>query len=392
MIDHKQKLKQFGQFLEERRRDFLAWQNYDHERLRKLPALQAAFDERVDRRTILVSALLTLLIHVLLFASIPWRIEAEQNRAPDWTREIEVVYEQPEEEPMRFVETNPEVPTNAPDQTENFAAREQQAAQEEPTQPSPDRNPFIKGDEEESPRLVSGDIMAEPTPLVAPAPAAQESVQAQIDRVTPPPPPRAPQFIEQEIDSEDGLASMLEEPDIEEKETKEPRESKEITLNLEETDSKMEAQDKTSMPQQQESQQQQPRPRPRLRPRVTAGPLMDAAGGVTSVGAIAIDAEFHQFGDYLQRMFEAIGYQWNLLATQTRRASSQTYSRVIVEFWVARSGYLHNAQVLFSSAGKAGTLICEDAILSRAPFGEWTEEMVSTLGEKQRVRVTFIYR
>ena len=40
--------------------------------------------------------------------------------------------EEKQKDPFKFIETNPEAPENSPDKTENFAAQNQQAAQEKP--------------------------------------------------------------------------------------------------------------------------------------------------------------------------------------------------------------------------------------------------------------------
>jgi hypothetical protein len=40
------------------------------------------------------------------------------------------------------------------------------------------------------------------------------------------------------------------------------------------------------------------------------------------------------------------------------------------------------SDVLETNAGKLGTLLCRDAIESRAPFGVWTQQMVDQLGEE----------
>ena len=81
-----------------------------------------------------------------------------------------------------------------------------------------------------------------------------------------------------------------------------------------------------------------------------------------------------------------------LLANQTRRASAQISSRVILKFIIFNRGDIENLEVVHSTAGQAATIICKDAVQSRSPFGVWTDEMVRTLGQEQIIRVTFIYQ
>ena len=49
----------------------------------------------------------------------------------------------PKAPPMNFVEANPNAPDNAPDQTNNFAAQNQQVAQEKPSEESKSQKPAL---------------------------------------------------------------------------------------------------------------------------------------------------------------------------------------------------------------------------------------------------------
>src|SRR6266700_3048653 len=51
----------------------------------------------------------------------------------------------PKPPPDRFVETNPDAPENEPDKTRNFAARNQQVAQEKPTPNGKNDMPALEG-------------------------------------------------------------------------------------------------------------------------------------------------------------------------------------------------------------------------------------------------------
>ena len=49
--------------------------------------------------------------------------------------------------------------------------------------------------------------------------------------------------------------------------------------------------------------------------------------------------------------------------------------------------------MLYSNSTNTGRGLCEQSILTTAPYGEWTREMISALGEQnQDVRITFHYR
>lgn len=344
----------------------------------------------------------------------------------------------PEPAEQRFVETNPDVPENKPDETRNFAARDQQSAQETPAEElSPDNSPTTEGEEPDSQKIVQGDIMARsappPVPPGQPLNASPSTPQASsaapppsvqmpekpMEMPLPAPPPSAPDFLDQEPEetlSDDGMGSYLD-PGKAEEEVEDPKEREKtinMTLNPMVTVEEPRPQQTPQRPQpqiqpnpaetqeQQQAQEQpespvvvqgdQPRPRPRLAPRLPAGPLKQNPRGVTRVGAISIDANFSEFGDYLQRMFEAISYRWILLAGQTGRTTAEMDSRVVLRFDLQRDGHVESLNINFTSAGQTSTLICEDAVRSTAPYDPWTDEMIQTLGEQQTITITFIYR
>ena len=91
-------------------------------------------------------------------------------------------------------------------------------------------------------------------------------------------------------------------------------------------------------------------------------------------------------------MIEAISRQWNLLGARYD-LSSAFGSQVAIEFSLNTEGELVNFTVVFSSSTNTATALCQQAILSTAPYGTWTQEMVNTLGEQpQRVKINFLYR
>ncbi len=315
----------------------------------------------------------------------------------NWEREVEYAVEEPPvPEESRYVETNPNVPTNIPDETENFASRDQQAAQEEPSTLGPDMTPFLDGEEDDSPKIVDGDMPSEPIPfsvVTGMDTPAQSDLMAAMPLPTPP--PSAPDFIDQTPVSDEGIGSYLN-PGLNVEPVDESSDNRviEVTLNPIVTgeDTERQARDDTTSQPLPDSGPQVPLPRPQVKMDVLPGPVMRSLGAVPGLGSIAIDAKFSEFGEYLDRIYEIIGTQWLLLASQVRRGSVRTSSRVIVDFVLTSDGTLRTIEIAYSSAGQASTLICKDAVQSRAPFNDWTEEMIDSLGEEQPIRVTFIYR
>ena len=52
----------------------------------------------------------------------------------------------------------------------------------------------------------------------------------------------------------------------------------------------------------------------------------------------------------------------------------------------------HSLNILRATASQTAILACQDAVLSRAPFGEWTSDMLARLGGETVVRFSFYYR
>ena len=121
-------------------------------------------------------------------------------------------------------------------------------------------------------------------------------------------------------------------------------------------------------------------------------PVKRPVGRASVIEKITLNSQFGEFGDYLQRMFDAIGFQFQVLAKKLNLSESEISTRVIVEYDITRKGEVTDLRIISTSAGRPSTLICEDAIQATAPFGSWTEEMVETLGEEQTIRITFLYQ
>lgn len=138
-------------------------------------------------------------------------------------------------------------------------------------------------------------------------------------------------------------------------------------------------------------------PVPQRRPSLSnmktpAGPLADNRFHASARGTLAVDSVFSEFGAYQQRMIEAISRQWNLIGGQYD-LSSAIGSQVVIEFTLNVHGELTKLKVLNSTSTNTGRGLCEQSILTTAPYGPWTEEMIATLGSQdQPVRINFYYR
>lgn len=133
-------------------------------------------------------------------------------------------------------------------------------------------------------------------------------------------------------------------------------------------------------------------PRPKVDPNLIAGAARKVSGKASSLGYIGISSRFSELGDYEQKMFEAISSQWHMLAKNFNFSTDDIGSDIAIIFTLKPDGNIESVKIVESSASKGATLICEDAIRSRAPYGKWTKEMLDVLSAKEEVKIVFHYR
>lgn len=131
------------------------------------------------------------------------------------------------------------------------------------------------------------------------------------------------------------------------------------------------------------------RPRATI-PSGTAGLLLRNAVGVNRAGALAIDARFSQYGDYTQRMLEAIQSSWWSIIERSRFEGAAR-GRVTVRFRLHRDGTVTDATILHNEVSRIMSLACQDAVTAPAPYDIWRADMVALFGESDIVTINFFY-
>jgi len=142
----------------------------------------------------------------------------------------------------------------------------------------------------------------------------------------------------------------------------------------------------------------QPRPQPVASaipraslPAGTSGLLLRNPVGVGRAGLLALDARFSSYGDYSQRMLEAIQASWWSLIERAR-FDDFAAGYVIVRFRIHRDGTVTDAEVVASTVPPLAALTCKDAVALPAPYDTWRADMVAMLGDDEPVTITFHYR
>lgn len=364
------------------------------------PQLQArgptrAMDEkRQNREGLFAALLLAFFVHLLLYWLTPG--EVFERPVPEvlipqtLMVELEALPEQPVNEET-YVRAAPDVPDEVPEETNNISDRNQRAAQEEMAPPGDDNTPYVEGDEAESNRLVQGNPFQEPVPPSPPAASTSTGGSPMVQQEAAPqaqPAQRNPDFLEQEPESDEGVAS-IEVPDTARDQPEEPAEPLREMPVTSQLDGQGEAQ-MTTPPQAQALETPTPRPRPRVERDTSLGPIKDNRQGVIQIGRLAFDAQYSEFGEYWRRVAEIIETRWRNLVYNTRSIPFGGY-RVVIEFNITRDGQVTDVQVVHSTAGRLAETISIDAIVGEAPFFEWTPEMIVRMGEKAQCGIHFIY-
>ncbi|MEY4307605.1 MAG: hypothetical protein RJA95_973, partial [Verrucomicrobiota bacterium] len=125
-------------------------------------------------------------------------------------------------------------------------------------------------------------------------------------------------------------------------------------------------------------------------PSGTTGLLLRNAVGVSRAGAVGIDARFSNYGDYTQRMLEAIQSSWWSIIERSK-FEGVSRGRVTVRFRLHRDGTVTDAEILRNDVTRVMSLACKDAVMAPAPYDLWRADMVAMFGESDTVTINFLY-
>ncbi len=347
-------------------------------------------------RSILIGIGCTLLFHILLvvlsphfafddFSGVHTGIKVSNaNQGKTFDFELAQAAEK-ERDPFRFVETNPDAPTNEPDKTVNFSNRNQQAAQQEkPTELDPERNPSITNAQDKIKNdvaIVTGN-MAQPQLGAPPQPDKtkedtldQREQQARMEQVP------IDGFDKTEGKSEDGIATNM-------AKTQSPTNQADQAL-----EGARDSQDPNGglvviAP----TQKTQPKERPRLSASQNRATILNnRAPGVANMGVIGMDARWSEYGEYLQELIEIVQTQWYRILNESR-VSPPRGSHVNITFKINAQGETDIVKVEDFDSGKQGVFSCQNAIQARQPYRKWTEQMITVLGEQQTLTFAFYHQ
>lgn len=349
-----------------------------------------------ESRSILVGIAGVILFYLILGFSAPYLLKADpvtftpssRSRPP---REFKIeltpdMFAKPPPKPQspnKFVETNPDAPENTPDKTNNFAAQNQQVAQEKPAAKNESDMPSQQGKKDfESNQIVSGQLakpveMTEPPPPPEVTPPNDKPVQPVAQEQNP-----LTGFDKKMGDSATGFGSNI---------AKFPENSKPIPNRIEGSKTAPLIQDAVAT--QPSIDPSRPRPRPSLvkTQQVRPAILAERVAGTTNIGPIAVDARWSNYGAYLQRMLDTVQIQWERLLIESK-ISPTPGSSVTVKFIMNSKGEIAKIIDHDTTASDQATQACMSAITDRSPYGAWTDDMIAVFGHEQEMTFRFYYQ
>ena len=379
--------------------------------------------KRTTYRTTIIVLLLSILLHAGLFYAMPKRIfpatpvkisDKQKQKQNERVIRLRLVPPQPKApEPDRYVQAT-DAPENVPDETNNFSSKNQQASQIIESKDKTGKTPEPeKGEEENANALQTGQNKTQPGQQATVAqivraskndtdneepldeqkkqdPKAEIGESApQAEEEAPPLPVAIEDAHPNPQNSGKGIAEVAHAgkdkkmPDKAPKEREIPAVVVNPLVRMEQP--KVDPTTPSGM---------KPRPRPRLN---LQGPMPTVIkktlnGLATPTGNIAFNTKLSEFGDYISRMMEVISTKWYDLNASSAQVISDSDTYVLIKFYVNKTGQIEDLTILETNSSQSAQWRCTDAILSNAPYFEWTKDMVVILGDRQPVLIHFKYR
>ena len=357
-------------------------------------ALLRAWDDPESRST-MVGIAGVIVFYLLLWVVAPYvfRIEAvavaSRPHAASKMFNIELAPDMfvnkpaPKQDPFKFVETNPDAPENTPDKTNNFAAKNQQVAQEKPTPDGKSDRPALEGKKDfDSTQIVSGRLsqpieQMEAVPPPAEAKVAEQTVAAPKQEQNP-----LTGFDKKLGDNAAGIGTNISQAKDNVKAIPEKIDGSKDAPMVD-----------GAMATQVAIDPQHPRARPMVVKQQNTRPAVFAENkfGSANIGPIAIDAKWSNYGAYLQRLIDAVQTQWERLLIDSR-IYPPSGSTVEVKFVLDSEGNISQIVNVDNQSSEQAGHACVSAITDRAPYGVWTDDMKAMLGEKQEMTFKFFYQ
>jgi hypothetical protein len=348
--------------------------------------------EKPETRSVQIAVIGTIIVHLLLMAVVQYLFKPEpvvhSTKRKPFSASINLVPPKPKPKvPVaqkslpKFVETNPNAPTNKPDKTDNVSNRDQQSAQEKPSKINNTDRPAMEGKKDfKNDQIVDGRLSKpvenappEPMPSPAPTPPSMAVPKAQQNPLT--------GYDKKLAANATGFGAEMAKPN--------PN-AKPVPKRIDGMpDVPVVDGPQVTTPQ---IDPHHPRARQTLNIRARPAILADNPFGTKNSGVTGRDARWSNYGDYMNKLEETVQIAWDdILSVQKSRPPPGT--SVQITFILTSTGDIKTFVQVTPSPGMTdmGTHACEAALRNPAPFGKWTDDMIAVLGTEQQMTFTFFY-
>ena len=348
--------------------------------------------DKPETRSVQIAVIGTIIVHLLLLGIAPYLFKAEpvshgpRKKGTSFTVHMQPRPPKPKVIPptpkFKYVETNPNAPTNKPDKTDNVSNRDQQSAQEKPSKINNTDMPAVEGKKDfKNDQIVDGQL-SKPVEATPPSPLTETAATPPSQKV-----PVAQQnplegSKKQMSDKATGYGSNISKP---------TDNAKPIPKKIDGSpDVPVIEGPQVTTPQ---VDPHHPRSRPVLSTRARPAILADNPFGTRNSGVTGRDARWSNYGDYMNKLEETVQIAWDdILNVQKSRPPPGT--SVQITFILTSTGDIKAFLGVGPSPGmtEMGTHACEAALRNPAPFGKWTDDMIAVLGTEQQMTFTFYYQ
>jgi hypothetical protein len=362
-----------------------------------------------DTRAVQIGVVATILVHVALLSLAPkiesWISPAESaTPSEDWASkefqielspvDVTAPVDPPRVQLPQFVEANPNAPDNAPDKTDFVAAQNQQVAQPTPTPENKSDAPASKGERNSDSTAVVSGQSAESRPVVLQStiPSTAESrAAAQTEEAPATPEQEAARRAQTPLpgyeafsgDNPTGYGTTV---------APAAPGASAVPERVEGlADAKNDTGSRSGLYYKVDAKRPQARAKlPTALARARSSPLVERALGTDNIGAVAYNAKWSSYGEYLQKLIETVDVQWQRILNQ-----SDVYppagTKVTVVFRLDSKGEIAEILNVTGGGGRSAQDACVSAIVARAPYGNWSADMIGVLGESQEITFSFFY-
>lgn len=275
---------------------------------------------------------------------------------------------------------NPNAPDNTPDKTWNTSKMNQQVAQEQPTKETGSEIPLVKGEDADSPDIVTGDS-AKSTFKATPSDYQKEVQAALAARRAETPLPGEEKSKNTDAPTPGSNIAKL---------APNPSAAADKQVEGMPGASNTEGPPKGLYFKVDPKQPMQRQKLADLGSSARSTVLVKNEFGTANIGITASNSKWSQFGDYNDKMVDAVDAQFQRIFSQINTLP-MAGTKVMVLVRLNALGEISEIVKVDGDADQKTRYACISSIVDRAPYGKWSDDMSRMLGKDILIQWTFYF-